>query len=41
MIARSHGVDDAPYVVYSTVDGDVGERRGLRALAYHRRAPVA
>ena len=22
------------YVVYSTVDGDVGERRGLRALAY-------
>ena len=34
MIARSHGVDDAPYVVYSTVGGDVGERRGLRALAY-------
>jgi pyruvate-formate lyase-activating enzyme len=30
----SHGADDAPYVVYSAIDGDVGERRGLRALDY-------
>ncbi|HEU0028947.1 MAG TPA: radical SAM protein [Ktedonobacterales bacterium] len=28
------GVDDAPYVVYSTLDGEVGERRVLRALDF-------
>jgi pyruvate-formate lyase-activating enzyme len=31
---------DAPYLVYSTVDGEVGERRGLRALDYTG-APLA
>lgn len=28
------GAYDAPYVVYSTTDGDIGERRNLRALDY-------
>ncbi|HEX9037201.1 MAG TPA: radical SAM protein [Ktedonobacterales bacterium] len=34
MAARSHRYEDAPHLVYSTLDGDVGERRGLRALDY-------
>jgi pyruvate-formate lyase-activating enzyme len=34
VVRSSHGADDAPYVVYSTVDGAVGERRGLRALDF-------
>ncbi len=35
MTARfTHGAEDAPYLVYSAIDGDVGERRGLSALDY-------
>ena len=30
----SYGADDAPSLVYSTLDGEVGERPGLRALDY-------
>lgn len=36
----THGAVDAPHLVYSAVDGDVGERRELRALDYTG-APLA
>ncbi len=35
---RRHGADNTPpYLVYSTPDGEVGERRSLRALDYNGR----
>jgi pyruvate-formate lyase-activating enzyme len=34
MPAHTHHAEDAPHLVFSTVAGEVGERRGLRALDY-------
>ncbi len=39
-VHSAHGAEDAPYLVYSAIDGDVGARRGLRPLDYTG-APLA